>query len=475
MILGYIMNSTTSYDLSGVEKEVLYYINILIDYDIEEDISINIESIINNATYLTSLNLQDTDSIIKNLIKIRMIRIVPYVRDIVSDDLKEKLKHYIFIKYQEKLYIKKFGKDERKIFYIDIEIEEIRFDMFWKYMVDKIKQIKQNLIYHNQYNESGIFEYVAFIFNYLVDSAIRYTICIERNPKEKYYNLDDCQKMFANKEDSDRIIEYKLDNKSHQILIERLILFIENHDKQKKDIKADKTDNKKLKQENFEYFKSTLKNTIKYAKVDIDRIFTNYIYLGNSACKRVYENHMNMIKNIKTIINTPAKIRAFREELHKSNMHYISKYNNEDIFPILLDLIVNRYVYILEYSIFENEFIVRDARVKLYNETEEKYLNPTSSENYNFMQLKGLIDNYPQKYHSDKLKQNIEQNISIILIKHYSQIFNAPYNSIANVLKQLFLNGDESRRREYDLYKEVQNDSLNIDYDYFRYYSLYII
>lgn len=463
------------HNLSEIEKEVLYYINILIDYDIEEDISVNIKSIINNATYLTSLKLNDIDSIIKNLIRVRILRIVPCVKNIVSNDFKEKLKQHIFIDYQEKIYIKKFSKDDRKIFYIDTDSEYLRFDMFWKYIAIKIKQTRHNLISYKLSDGSDLAEYVFNMFNYLVDIAIRYTICLERNPQEKNYSQEECRKIFVGKEDLNQKIEYRLDKKSQQALTERLIIFIENYQEQKKDVKANKDSNKKNKDEDFQNFKETLKNTIKCAKIDMERIFKKDIYKNDSGCKMVHNNHLKIIENIKTIVNTPAKARAFREELHNSNMHHISKHDNKYIFPILLDLIVNRYIFILLYTVYEKEFADKGTCVKLCNEIDEKYLQHTSSEYYDFIQLKELTDSYPQKYKSNKLKQNIEQNISIMIIKHYSETFNSDYNSIANILKQLFFNSNESKRREYDQYKEIKNETLNIDYDYFRFYSLYIM
>ncbi len=175
------------------------------------------------------------------------------------------------------------------------------------------------------------------------------------------------------------------------------------------------------------------------------------------------------------ILNNSARTRTFRGELNKSNMNYMSKYNNEYIFPFLLDLITNRFVLLLNYAVYNKEFKNSKALANIYSSFDDKYIDHNDSEYYNLKQLEELINCFPDEYQDDNLNKNIEQSISIFIIKHYSNILNTEYKFIGNVLRQLNYEVADFNKGEYKLPKYLIDNTIVLDDDYFRYYSLHII
>lgn len=466
------MNRANIDNFSETEKEVIYILNILIEHDIELNNPINIELLIDKAIFLKSLNSQDENSFLKHYVTVQSLEIIPYINGIVSEDFRRSIAINSFCHYQEKQYIKKHTKDERNFFNINLENECIRYDMMQKYIIYKIKQFQALGDIHNPRMSTDAI--LLNFFNFLMDIAIRYIICYEKNPLDKNYKPEECKKMFAGFDDDHRI-EYKLDRKSQLILAKELMCFTENYQIKKRDAFADKSSDKNAKKESFNEFKITLKNTLNYATINIKRIFQKDICINHLDCKDIYKKHINMIDIGHQILNNSARTRTFRHELNKSNMNYMSKYNNEYIFPFLLDLITNRFVLLLNYAVYNKEFKNSRALANIYSSFDDKYIDHNDSEYYNLKQLEELINCFPDEYQDDNLTKNIEQSISIFIIKHYSNILNTEYKFIGNVLRQLNYEVADFNKGEYKLPKYLIDNTIVLDDDYFRYYSLHII
>ncbi|MDD3775474.1 MAG: hypothetical protein PHV08_05900 [Sulfurovaceae bacterium] len=466
------MNRANIDNFSETEKEVIYILNILIEHDIELNNPINIELLIDKAIFLKSLNSQDENSFLKHYVTVQYLETIPYVNGIVSEDFRRNIAINSFCHYQEKQYIKKHKKDERKFFNINLENECMRYDTMQKYIIYKIKQFQALGDIHNLSMSADAI--LLNFFNFLMDITIRYIICYEKNPLDKNFKPEECKKMFAGFDD-DHKIEYKLDHKSQLILAKELMCFTENYQMKKRDVGANKNSDKNTNKKTFNEFKITLQNTLNYATINIKRIFQKDIYINHLDCKDIYKKHINMIDIGHQILNYSPRARTFRRKLIESNMNYMSKYNNEYIFPFLLDLITNRFVLLLNYTVYNKEFKNSKALANIYSSFDDKYIDHNDSEYYNLKQLEGLINCFPDKYQDDNLKKNIEQSISIFIIKHYSNILNTEYKFIGNVLRQLNYEVADFNKGEYKLPEYLINHTIVLDDDYFRYYSLHII
>ena len=143
-------------------------------------------------------------------------------------------------------------------------------------------------------------------------------------------------------------------------------------------------------------------------------------------------------------------------------------YEDKIIYPFLYDLLVvsfNNAIFHIQHKEVNTDI---NKLMKVVNDIKYLCLEKNSDENYHFEEFKRISEEIPYEY-------KILDDPTILIIKHYSEFLDCNYESIANILKQLRFESAEHNSSVYNLLQDQRNIELNLDNDYFRKLSLYII
>lgn len=224
---------------------------------------------------------------------------------------------------------------------------------------------------------------------------------------------------------------------------------------------------KKIKALSRDEFQSSLLNTIEEVEKAIDIIFDFDKYKDSQKCREIRREYRNLLENAKERVTNPAKLKNFKVVLRKAKLNYVSKYEDQYIYPFVYDLIVMSFSFSIKSELYKPQIEKINIMQKSTNEMTYKYIDTDSDENYLFKDLQQLIEVLPDEF------KNVDP--ALLIIKHYSEILEVDYEAIANVLKQLKVKKADDGKRIYALPMKLKDIRLSIDDDHFRGLSLNII
>jgi hypothetical protein len=353
----------------------------------------------------------------------------------------------------------------KETFVVD-KSESGRLDMLLKGIIYQIKllydeHLKQ--LNHDIFTDPRTMDFVTppsmekridLFYDTIISNAALWCKCYEADDRDHQM----CREILHKDAKSSLNYQHNLDTNTYEYIKEEVALFLKTYQNKKTD--TDSFGTKEL----FENSKTILNNTLKQAEKSIDFFVQNNKIFPSS--ESLHKEYKNLFANSRDRFKSSRKTSAFLKELRKANMHYIMYSNNTIIYPFLFDLIVMSFVYSVTYKYYEKEFNDIQSFAKIINEKKEKYLLKKSDENYYYYELIRSVEAIPPEY---KLLKP-----SIIIMKHYSEVLDIKYTSMANIFRQLNFEFADSRKAEYSLPKELISKKLDFDRDFFRKLSLYV-
>lgn len=376
----------------------------------------------------------------------------------ISDDVPDSFIYELFN------YIDIVLEESKEIFYID-PLQRGRYDLLLKGVIYYIKIINSHLQNQKITFPSEIAEFiksmplkkaVELYFNQMIDSAITFCKCYEANSA----NNKMCKEVLKKDFTEFYKYQYKLDELTTKKLQEDINLIVNNLE--------NKIEYTKKMNGNIELSKVHLSDTIDFAKKFIHEIIDSNKDLQSKKYDHVIKTFEHIFANSKKRFQNSKQTTSFLTELRKSNMFHRMPYNNKVIYPFVYDLIVMGFVYSVHHLKNKETYTNNNLLAKVFNDTKYEYLDKESDENYLFNEFTRFAEKIPQEF-------KILDEPIIVIIKHYSEFLNCKYEEVANVFRQLRFESTLHKPNDYNLLQDQKGIQLDLDDDYFRKLSLFII
>jgi len=375
-----------------------------------------------------------------------------YLSEDIPDSLVEELYEHV------KITIEK----SREFFSVEPS-QTGRYDLLFKGVLHCIKLINTDIekgntvIYSMPENvplDLTLEKIVDLQIDKIIDIAITFCKCYEADSKHNHMCREVLNKNFRDYYK----YQYKLDPTTYERLkkdIDFVIYNLSHKDQYTCYIRSSE-------------YNDYLKNTIELTRTFINKLIEESPNMQTKDFQSLIKTYNKIFQNSKERFESPKKTSAFFQTLKKCHMDRRMQYNDKIIFPFLFDLIVMSFAFSVVHTQYKDTYTDSNKVAKAFNNYKYAYLEPDSDENYHFNEFIRATEEIPKEY--KKL-----DDPTILMIKHYSEILNCKYTTLASLFRQLRFQFPDNEKSVYNLLQAQRNIDLNFDDDYFRKLSLYII
>lgn len=290
-----------------------------------------------------------------------------------------------------------------------------------------------------------------FKYHQIINHSIVFTKCYESS--ENDYKM--CREILHINHRNESNYLYRLSDEVDTQLKQEIDLFINTYTNKPTD------ENTKP-----EHKKEILKNSLDLVQEKLQTYMTDYS--NNKEIKQLQNEYKNLFKTIENKLkNHPRKIPHFLRQLKKVNMNYTMNYNHRIIYPFLVDILFFSFGFSRHQILYKEKTQSKQDFAKTISEHNFLYIDKGSDSDYLHKQFIETVSLVPEEY--------LSRNPHIFILKHYSQILQCNYNSLASLIRQLKFDKPDYYKTEFYLSDYLQNKKLEIDDDYFRELSLYVI
>jgi len=410
-----------------LQKEIVF--NSIAHAKIKEDAS-NIQELVNNYIVEPNNEVILSDDIPDSLI----LELFDYVKIVV-----EKQKEYFGVK----------------------PAQTGRYDLLFKGALHCIKLIKADMEKKKMsippesiVSDVSLQKMVDLHIDKIIDISITFCKCYEADSK----NNRMCREVL-NKDFKDYYkYQYKLDSLTQERLQKDIDLIIYNLSNKGQYI----CDLEPLEYQNY------LRNTIDLAYSSINRLIEENPNIQTKDFQPLIRMYKEIFQNSKERFKSPKKTSAFFQTLKKCNMDQRMHYDNKVIFPFLFDLVVMSFAFSVAHTEYKDTYTDSNKLAKAFNDYKYAYIERDTDENYYFNEFVRAAEEIPKEY------KELDDS-TILIIKHYSEILNCKYTTLASLFRQLRFQFPDNEKAVYNLLLPQRNIDLNFDDDYFRKLSLFII
>lgn len=375
-----------------------------------------------------------------------------YLSEDIPDSLVEELYEHV------KITIDK----SRELFSVELS-QTGRYDLLFKGVLHCIKLINTDIekgntvIYTMPENvplDLTLEKIVDLQIDKIIDIAITFCKCYEADSKHNYMCREVLNKNFR---DYYRY-QYKLDPTTYERLkkdIDSVIYNLSHKDQYICDISSSE-------------YNDYLKNTMELAHTYINKLIEENPYLQTKDFQPLIKTYKGIFQNSKKRFENARKTSAFFRTLKRCHMNRRMHYNDKIIFPFLFDLVVMSFTFSAAHIQYKETYADSNKVAKAFSDYKYAYLDRDSDENYHFNEFFRAAEEIPQEY------KNLDDP-TILIIKHYSEMLNCNYRTLASLFRQLRFQFQDHEKSVYNLLLPQRNIDLNFDNDYFRKLSLYIV
>lgn len=370
---------------------------------------------------------------------------------IIPDIFRDKLKKKIDFTIED------FAKKNKNIFLFDVNRNIGQLRILENFIIYQLKlEYKKNKDLEIDIANHSFSEFIKPLFKESIElrkdtyisNAIKYLIWYERNDS----NIEICTEWLSDNDNGKD--KFMLEDANKNIIYKQIDSFLNIYLNKKTDVDLEGDEQKEA-----------LLKTLEYAKEEINNIFEYSVYNTNENCNKLYKKNVDFFKKSEERITNSSKLSKFKIALEKAKMNYIMEYKGNNIYPFIFDLIVMRFSLIMMSVAYEEELKSVQLMIQKINKHEYKFIDKSRDEQYIHQDFKQIVEVLPKDY----------EDMTILLIKHYSEILEVEYDYVATVLRQLHFDTASKNKGEYKLPEFLINKDLFIEHDYFRMLSNSII